>query len=324
MPSVGGDDLVVGQRSRRRGEPEAVADLHPLDRLDAHQRGREPGVEPSVPVHVGAEPRRQAVHDHLDDAAEGVAVLVGLVDLGHHRLRGVGVEAADWVVVEAGHVVRSGHGAVRRLRRADPHHVRHDPGVEGLVEERGRHRTERHPGRGLAGRRAFQDRPGLVPAVLLHADQVGVTGPRPGQRGVAGQRLELHRVDRVGGHHLLPLRPLGVADDDRHRAAEGLAVPDAAGQRHLVLLELHPGAAAVAEPAPREGVGDVGGGDPDVRGQPLDDRGERGSVGLPGGEPAQHGVSVSRSCSAPEPALSTARPTPATVRAARPSRRPPA
>ena len=84
-----------------------------------------------------------------------------------------------------------------------------------------------------------------------------MAGPGPGQGGVAGQRVELDGVDRVGRHHLLPLGPLGVADLDRDRAALGLAVADAADDRDLVLLELHPGAAAVAEPAAGQRVGDV-------------------------------------------------------------------
>jgi hypothetical protein len=74
-----------------------------------------------------------------------------------------------------------------------------------------------------------------------------VARPRPGQRRVAGQRVELVGVDRVGGHDRLPLRPLGVADPDRDRAAERAPVPDAAEQVDLVALEAHPGAAAVAE-----------------------------------------------------------------------------
>ena len=77
-----------------------------------------------------------------------------------------------------------------------------------------------------------------------------MAGPRAGQRGVAGAALELDGVDRVGRHDLLPLRPLAVADAQRDRAALGLAVADAADDLELVLLELHPGAAAVAEPAP--------------------------------------------------------------------------
>jgi len=111
-----------------------------------------------------------------------------------------------------------------------------------------------------------------MPAVFLHAGQVGVTGARPGERGVARERLELHRVDRVGRHHLLPLGPLGVGDLDRHRPALGAAVAYASDEGHLVLLELHPSAPAVAEATPGEGVGDVGGGHLDMGGQPLEDR----------------------------------------------------
>ena len=104
----------------------------------------------------------------------------------------------------------------------------------------------RDPGRGLPGAGPLQDRPGVGVAVLLHAGEVGVAGPGPGQRRVAGQRGERGRVDRVGRHDRLPLGPLAVADPDRDRAAEGQAVPHAAEDLDLVLLERHPRAAAVA------------------------------------------------------------------------------
>ena len=48
-----------------------------------------------------------------------------------------------------------------------------------------------------------------------------MTGPGTGQRRVAGQGVQLDLVDRVGGHHLLPLGPLGVADLDGDRAPWG-------------------------------------------------------------------------------------------------------
>src|SRR3712207_7054471 len=54
---------------------------------------------------------------------------------------------------------------------------------------------------------------------------------------------------RSGGHDRRPLGPLGVAHLDGDRAAHGQPVPDAAGEGDLVLLEGHPGTAAVAEPA---------------------------------------------------------------------------
>ena len=249
---------------------------------------------------VRAEARRQPVDDHLDDAAEGVAVLVGLVDALHHRGAGVGVEAAHLVGVEARDVVGLGHDAGRGADAAELDHVGDDPGADGLLEEVGRDPAERHAGGGLAGRGPLEDRPGLVEVVLLHAGQVGVAGPRAGQRRVAGQRLELDRVDRVGRHDLLPLGPLGVADLDGDRAALGLAVADAADQRDLVLLELHPGAAAVAEPAAGQGVGEVVGRHPDMGGQPLEDRDQGGAVGLARGEPTQHGVSLSRAYGGPD------------------------
>ncbi len=93
-------DLVVRGRAPARGGAEPVADLDALDRLDAHQRAGQLRVEPAVPVHVRAEARRQPVDDHLDHAAERVAVLVGRVDLGDHRRRPVGVEGAHRVGVE--------------------------------------------------------------------------------------------------------------------------------------------------------------------------------------------------------------------------------
>ena len=49
------------------------------------RRGGELGVEAAIPVHVRAEARRHAVGEHLDDAAERVAVFVGAIDLGDHE-----------------------------------------------------------------------------------------------------------------------------------------------------------------------------------------------------------------------------------------------
>ena len=103
-------------------------------------------------------------------------------------------------------------------------------------------------GGGLAGAGALEDRPGVGRAVLQHAGEVGVAGAGAGQRRVAGLAGEQFRVHGIGGHDCLPLRPLAVADLDRDRAAEGQAVADAAEELDLVLLERHPGAAAVAEP----------------------------------------------------------------------------
>ena len=292
-----GDHLVVRQRPGGRGQLEAVADLDALDGLDAHEGAGQPAVEASVPVHVRAQARRQAVHDDLDDPAEGVAVLVGLVDPLHHGGGGLGVQAADRVLVERRHDRGVGGLGPHAGRGADPAElddVGDDADPADLLEEVAGDASERHAGGGLAGRGALEDRAGLVEVVLLHAREVGVAGARAGQRGVAAGLLEVTGVDRVGRHDLLPLRPLGVADVDRHRAALGLPVAHAADDRDLVLLELHPRAPAVAEAPTRQGVGDVVGGDPDMGRQALEDRDQGRAVGLARSEPTQHDVSVSR------------------------------
>ena len=175
------DDLVVGQRAGRGGELEAVADLDALDRLDAHQRAGEPRVEAAVPVHVRAEAGREAVHHDLDDTAERVAVLVRLVDPLDHQLRGVRVEAAHRVVVEAGDVVggrdRARRGAARRRARRRGRPSGRPSPARGRPRRPGRAR----PGRRSRGRRRVRGRAGFVEAVLLHA--------RPGRRGPGAGRV---------------------------------------------------------------------------------------------------------------------------------------
>jgi hypothetical protein len=65
------------------------------------------------------------------------------------------------------------------------------------------------------------------------------------------------------GHSVLPTR---------------IAVPDPAGDLDLVLLELHPGTAAVPGPPAGQRGGEVGRGDFHPGGKPLVDRDERPAV----------------------------------------------
>ncbi len=100
--------------------------------------------------------------------------------------------------------------------------------------------------------------------------------------------LEFGRVDGIGGHHGFPLRPFGVADLDRDRAAERDAVPDAGEHGDLVLLELHPRAAAVAEPAAGQLARDLVGGDVDAGDHAFDHGHQRAAVGFTSCGPSQH------------------------------------
>ena len=165
---------------------EAVADLDALDRLDAHHRGGELAVEPVVAAGERAQADRQPVRDHLDDAAEGVAVLLGRLDLGDHRLFGGLVEGAHRAVVDGGQVAGLRRRAVVGRRRADRDDVREHLDAQRLAQERPRDGAGGDPGRGLAGAGPLEHRAGVVEAVLEHAGVVGVAGPRPGQRRVAG------------------------------------------------------------------------------------------------------------------------------------------
>ena len=65
-------------------------------------------------------------------------------------------------------------------------------------------------------------------------------------------------------------------------------MPEAADDVDLVLLELHPGAAAVAQAAAGEGVDDVARGHLDMGGQTLEDGDQSRAVGLARSEPTQH------------------------------------
>ena len=149
-----------------------------------------------------------------------------------------------------------------------------------LGEEQLGQRAGGDPGGGLPGAGALEHVAGVVEAVLLHADEVGVagTGLVEGLLGDAGR----------GRHLLLPLRPLGVVDHDRDRRAQREPVPDPAEELDVVALEAHARAAAEPQAATGELVADLVDGDGQARGQTLDHHREGGAVGLTGGQVTQH------------------------------------
>ena len=182
-----------------------------------------------------------------------------------------------------------GHQAVGRRTGPMPTTWLTTSTPSGLPQERLR-RWRRGP-RGPRSRARWPARaPGGRRRSRTSACRRGRRGPGRGRVSGAlrGLALEHLGVDRVGGHDRRPLRPLGVADLDGDRAALGAAVPHAAGEGDLVLLEGHPGAAAVAEPAAGEGGVEVGGLHLDAGGQPLQHGGELLTVRLTCGQPAQH------------------------------------
>ena len=120
-------DLVVGGAAGQVGDGEPRADLDPLHRLHAHAGGGQTRVELPVEVDIGAEPRRQAVDDDLDDAAQRVAVGDRRVDACDHRSGRRRVGAPHRVGVDAVEVAGAGlWRAVGDADAADGDDVRQD------------------------------------------------------------------------------------------------------------------------------------------------------------------------------------------------------
>ena len=143
------------------------------------------------------------------------------------------------------------------------------------------------PRRRLAGARALEHVADVGEAVLVEAGKVGMA--RAGQMGL------LHLgVDRPRVHPLLPVRVVAVGDEDRHRAAQRLAVPDPRADLDRVLLDLHAPAAAVAELAASHVAVDPLAVELEARGQALDDRDEPRAVRFPGCREAKSTHAVER------------------------------
>ena len=210
-------DLVVRLGPASTREREAVADLDALDRLDPHQREREPRVEPVGLLGVRPEPGWHARRDDLDDPAERVAVLPRRVGRLSHAL--VGRLPAD--------LDRPPCDRDRRAR-----------------EERLRDRARSDVDRRVPGRGPLERVADVLVAVLEDAREVGVAGPwqRHGLRALPG-------CSPSGGQGLIPHVQFAWS---RFRTTSVRGVPSVAAvteaREHLDLVgfELLARAAAVA------------------------------------------------------------------------------
>src|SRR5947208_8534965 len=221
QPALVADDLVVGLRAPQAGELEPLADLDALDGLNTHQRGGQARVEPVLLRCVGTEAGRRSLRAHFDDAAQGVSLRAGLVDL-------------DFV------------GARPRPRLAAD-------GDADLREQRLRNRARRNRNRRLARARALECVPDVLEPELLRPGEIGVARPRQCHR-LRPLSLRL-ALGRPGAHPPGPVFVIAVADDERERRPERPAMAQTRKHLDLVLFQLLARTAAVALlPAAQVGV----------------------------------------------------------------------
>src|SRR5690606_1433500 len=240
-----GRDQVAVPGALLRDDVEAVADLHALDRIDAHQRRGQFTIELAVDRLAPA--RRHAVGNHGDPRADRIAGLaqrvhVGL-QLGHlRRVRPEERVVLDRAPVETG-----------RLHVADPGHESTHGDAVALPEPLLGDNRRGHAHGGLA-RRAAASAARVADAVLLPVAVVGMAG------------TELRGEVRVALG-----APVGVADQQRARGAGGTALVPAGQDLDLVGLAPRRGVAALAGGAPLQVVGDLLRRDLQARGAAIDD-----------------------------------------------------
>ena len=295
-------DRVVDQRARLAARVEPVPDLDGLLRLDRQDGLRQSAIETTVALRVAAQSDGDARRDDLVDAPEGVAGLLGRLDVLDGRVREFLAQHPHRRLVRG--LIQRPRAALEEERvtcldpvigvieadLAQPHHVAPD-----LDAERPQHLAgngaARDPHRRLPSRRTVDHRPDVrsvrrsVKAVLLSADEIGVS--RPGQRDL------LDSLPVAGDGHLLgpagPVLLIGrVWQQQRDGTPHRVREPNPAEHAHAVLLELGAPSASVPEPPSRQVLIEVGRGDGNACRHSLDDPDEGFAVGLAGGEVA-HG-----------------------------------
>ena len=93
-------NLVVSGSAGAVSGCETVANLNALNSLNTHQGCGKARVQAAVPVHVRTQSGRHTVREHLNHAAEGLAVLVRLIHTLNHSFRGGLIEAAQRVSIQ--------------------------------------------------------------------------------------------------------------------------------------------------------------------------------------------------------------------------------
>jgi len=138
--------------------------------------------------------------------------------------------------------------------------------------------AHRHPDCSFAGAGTFKDISHVMVGIFHPPRKIGMARPGAGYGDGVIFETCLRR------HLLIPVNPVPVGDSEGHGRAEGFPPTDAGEYFHLVLLYLHPTAAAIPSLAAGQVEVDGFSGNSDPCGHPFDDGGKLGAVGLAGGE----------------------------------------
>ena len=236
------------------GRLEAQAELNALDGRDGEQRAADARGEPVARRGVASHARNKARRHDAKRPAQALPRLFGPVDGRLHGLGGRLVRAAHLARLDGERlVVGRAHERIVlfEARVADGGHVRehlHAKVGEELAGDAG----GRHARRRLAGARTLQNVAAVVGVGLERAHEVGVAGTR---RDLA---LEVARRPAERRHALLPVLPVAVAHDKRHRRAGRAPEAHAGHDLHDIMLDLLPTAAAISGLPPRKVGVDLG------------------------------------------------------------------
>ena len=254
------------------------ADLHALHRLNPEHRRTDAGVEALFAATAGPQARRHAEDVDLDEASDGVAILLRLPDPRPDRL------ACDLVGAEKIAAIAGVPDPRERLRvdldgRDDIE--RPSKKREALDAVASQEATGRSSGCGVsrrfAGARAFDHVAAVAGQELHAASQIGVSGTRSRHRG----------------------RPVGIVETavaiaNRHRQGtrRGAALANAGEHLDRVLLDALTPASSIAALAATEFRVDEAEVDRKAGGKTFDDRDHCRSVRLAGGSVLEkaHGV----------------------------------
>jgi hypothetical protein len=219
---------------------------------------------------------------NLDDASQRIAVRTSAVDCPDHGFRSLGVETANRRSVDCLEVVGPGHRvSISNRGLSDADDVGDDL-YSDLFEQRFCQRPDGYSSSRFARAGALENVARIVEVVLEHPREIRVARTWPGQFPAPG--LTLHR------HHVRPfVFVFGIANDYGDRAPDRGSTADAGEDVERVLLYLHSGPASVAVAAPGQLIGDCLGRHREPRRKALEDRNERRSVRLTGGQVTQSG-----------------------------------